>query len=133
MTLNSEQRPEARRRSGLVSGVLLGLVLAALLAVPLVYGFSQQHPDAQAQVSASCDGDCSACSECATCPAATAKGPEVKADKCIGCEKCVRIAPHTFAMNPKTKKAYVKDADGDPPASILKAAKRCPTRAIVVP
>lgn len=56
--------------------------------------------------------------------------PSIIAAKCVGCGKCVKVAPRTFAMNAKTEKAYVKNATGDAAATLAKAAKACPTAAI---
>jgi ferredoxin len=58
--------------------------------------------------------------------------PAVIAAKCVGCGKCVRAAPKTFAMDARTEKAYVKNPTGDSAATIAKAVKVCPTHAIKV-
>lgn len=56
--------------------------------------------------------------------------PSVIAAKCVGCGKCVRAAPKTFAMDVKTEKAIVINPKGDTAAAIAKAVKVCPTHAI---
>lgn len=58
--------------------------------------------------------------------------PSVIAARCVGCGKCVRTAPKTFAVDAKTERAYVKNPTGDTAAAIAKAAKVCPTHAIKV-
>ncbi|MDI9584086.1 MAG: ferredoxin [Acidobacteriota bacterium] len=58
---------------------------------------------------------------------------KVIAAKCTGCGKCVRVATKTFAVNAQTRKAYVKNPTGDPVPIIRKAARVCPTKAIVAP
>ncbi len=78
---------------------------------------------------ASCEGcpyagssDCNAATSC------IAK-PYVDPDKCIGCNKCVRVAPDAFEMDKQTKKAEIKP--GAPAASVAKGAKACPVEAVV--
>ena len=51
-------------------------------------------------------------------------------DKCVGCRRCVKIAPHTFKLDPDTEKAKVVNPEGDPPATINEAIRSCPTEAI---
>ncbi|NSW55002.1 MAG: ferredoxin [Armatimonadetes bacterium] len=63
---------------------------------------------------------------------ATAK-TKVIAAKCTGCGKCVRVATKTFAMDARTRKAYVKNPSGDPVPVIRKAAGICRANAIVAP
>jgi len=80
--------------------------------------------------------NCSACPFAGTdqCPAAAADKaqatdkPYVDTDRCIGCGKCVKVAPDAFAIDRKTSKAYVKG--GAPCASVAKGAKACPVGAV---
>jgi len=71
-----------------------------------------------------------------TPPAAGAETPQgrpkVDAARCVGCGRCARIAKSTFAIDPRTKKAYVKNATGDTDALIRKAAARCRKKAISI-
>ncbi len=50
---------------------------------------------------------------------------------CIGTGDCVRIAPQVFEFDDRLRSA-VKDPNGASPATILKAARKCPTVAITV-
>ena len=132
-TVNTAKRSAMSRRTFLNGALVAGSVLIGLGAVPLATCFSQWGAPVGAETAApgvscsSCDG-----SACADCPlaVATQSKPKVNASKCVGCTKCVRIADKTFAMDPKTEKAYVKNPTGDAPATIAKAAKACPTGAI---
>lgn len=58
--------------------------------------------------------------------------PKVNAAKCVGCGRCTRIAKNTFAIDAKTKKAYVKNATGDADTLIRRAADRCRKKAISI-
>jgi ferredoxin len=60
--------------------------------------------------------------------AEAADKPYVDAAKCIGCNKCVRVAPDAFAMDAKTGKAYVKP--GASAASVTRGEKACPVDAV---
>ena len=70
-----------------------------------------------------------------TLAATTATGAKPKLrvlqDKCVACDKCVRIAPNTFQIDRNTGKAKVVNPRGDPPAKINQAIAACPTEAIV--
>ncbi len=123
----------------------LALIVVALMAAVGV-GYTAYGGD-QARVAAACQSTPEACGHdataCAGCPyAATAaresglgggaeasSTPRVDADKCIGCQKCVRVAPDAFKMNTGTKKAEVKP--GAPAGSIEKGAKACPVDAVI--
>lgn len=50
---------------------------------------------------------------------------------CIGAGTCVQVAEKVFALD-KENKAILVDADGADPATILLAAKVCPTLAISI-
>ena len=77
---------------------------------------------------ASCEGcPYAGTTECPAATSATSK-PYVDQDKCIGCGKCVRVAPDAFEMNTQTKKAEIKP--GAPAASVCKGAKACPVGAV---
>ncbi len=54
--------------------------------------------------------------------------PRVDPSKCIGCTKCVRVAPDAFKMDPSTNKAEVKP--GAPAASVERGATACPVGAV---
>lgn len=56
---------------------------------------------------------------------------EVKRDLCIGAATCVAIAPDVFELDDKMK-AVVKDPKGADDATILEAARSCPTLAIYI-
>lgn len=68
----------------------------------------------------------------------TAPEPPERADiqvyvdqaSCRGCGLCVRMAPRTFRMDPRTGRAVALSNPGDPPATIQMAAARCPVGAI---
>ncbi len=78
---------------------------------------------------ANAGGDCTSCPYAGTdqCPAAAK--PYVDASKCIGCSKCVRVAPEAFEINEQTGKAQIKPAA--PPEAIARGAKACPVDAVV--
>lgn len=54
---------------------------------------------------------------------------EVKRDLCIGAASCLAVAPGVFELDSELK-AIVKDPHGADPATILEAARACPTLAI---
>lgn len=56
---------------------------------------------------------------------------EVKRDICIGAATCVAIAPDVFELDAEMK-SVVKNAHGADDATILEAAKSCPTLAIYI-
>ncbi|MFP3904476.1 MAG: 4Fe-4S domain-containing protein [Armatimonadota bacterium] len=84
---------------------------------------------AEAETAEECTG------ECANCPNAVKDGtqatdtPYVDADKCIGCGRCVRVAPEAFEINSDTAKAEVKD--GAPADMVEKGARACAVDAVV--
>ena len=124
------------RRFGRIFGLLTGLALIAV-AVVAIHG-SQQSAQTPAAVHQqdTCTGDCANCAHSQThaCPPDAADGEEtdtsaVDAEKCIGCVRCVNVAPEAFRMNPETRKAEViDDASAE---SIARGAQACPVDAIV--
>ena len=52
-------------------------------------------------------------------------------DLCAACDVCRETAPGTFEIDALAK-ASVKDPEGDPPETIIKAADNCPMSAITV-
>ena len=56
---------------------------------------------------------------------------EVKRDLCIGAATCVAIAPDVFELDDEMK-AVVKNPKGADHATILEAARSCPTLAIYI-
>ena len=76
---------------------------------------------------------CAACplagtEECASCAAESSK-PHVDTEKCVGCTKCVKVAPEAFEMDAETQKASIKD--GAPKDAIARGAEVCPVGAVV--
>lgn len=51
-------------------------------------------------------------------------------NKCIGCGKCVRVAPNNFEMNTETRKAQVKSTEIINQAEVTRAMEGCPVSAI---
>lgn len=56
---------------------------------------------------------------------------EIKRDICIGAATCSAIAPDVFELDDELK-ARVKNPTGADEATILEAAKSCPTLAIYI-
>lgn len=54
---------------------------------------------------------------------------EVKRDLCIGAASCIAVAPGVFELDNEMK-AIVKDSAAADRATILEAARACPTLAI---
>ena len=130
----SESATPMCRRSFLHGILVAGAVVVGLGAAPLVAcltpgGEATCGGGADTTHGVSCDAE-----TCAECPVQTATGarPVINAAKCVGCTKCVRIAQKTFAMDPRTEKAYVKNPTGDDAATIKKAVQACPTAAITL-
>lgn len=57
---------------------------------------------------------------------------EIVADRCIGSDACVAVAPRTFKIDPETNVATVIDQNGDTEEYIMIAAVDCPPEAIVL-
>ncbi len=118
--------------------LLIGVVAVALVAVAYAaVGRSPAGPAQDTEITAevatvNAGGDCASCPYAGTdkCPAAAAaKKPYVDASKCIGCGKCVRVAPEAFEIDKKTGKAKIKV--GASKAAVARGAKVCPVDAVV--
>ena len=53
-------------------------------------------------------------------------------DLCIGAATCVAVAAKAFALDSDAKSVILSSADSEPEATILDAAKGCPTAAIII-
>ena len=53
-------------------------------------------------------------------------GLRVVPELCRGCGVCVRIAPHTFALDEWSGTAQVVDQHGDPDEAVQAAVAQCP-------
>jgi len=69
------------------------------------------------------------CTDYATPCAAEKSKPYVDTDKCVGCGKCVKVAPQGFEMDESTGKAKIKE--DAPKEAIERGAKACPVSAVV--
>jgi len=56
----------------------------------------------------------------------------VDRDLCIGAATCVAIAPNTFLLDSEAKAIILNTAEADTDATILDAARGCPTAAIII-
>lgn len=56
---------------------------------------------------------------------------EIKRDLCIGAATCVAIAPDVFELDDEMK-AVIKSPTGNDNATIIEAARSCPTLAIFI-
>lgn len=130
---SNDSSPTTCRRSFLHGMLVAGAVVVGLGAAPLV---ACLNTGGAATPAGDNVADCASCgaATCADCPmqAATGTRPVINAAKCVGCTKCVRVAPKTFAMDAATEKAYVKNPTGDTAATIKKAVEVCPTAAITL-
>jgi len=119
--------------------LLIGVVAVALVAVAYAaVGRSTAGPAQATEIAAevataNAGGDCASCPYAGTdkCPAAAAaaKKPYVDASKCIGCGKCVRVAPEAFEIDKKTGKAKIKV--GASKVAVARGAKVCPVDAVI--
>jgi len=119
---------------------VLGVAAAvALVAVTVFATGAINGPDGGTTVVADqphCTGQCASCPLAGTdaCKAATDTAcdahacAQVNADRCIGCGKCVRVAPEAFEINPETGKAEIRD--GAPQDAVERGAQACPVGAI---
>ncbi|PIS40787.1 MAG: ferredoxin [Candidatus Kerfeldbacteria bacterium CG08_land_8_20_14_0_20_43_14] len=55
----------------------------------------------------------------------------VDREKCISAATCIAIAPETFELDGEGK-AVIKNPTGNDEATIIEAAKSCPTQAIII-
>lgn len=129
-------------RHKLTGGVLAALALVAVTVVAATV----PGPGAPATATTPCAGQCSDCVKtCADCPTAAtppcaeAQGcsgggcaaeacATVDAARCIGCGKCVAVAPEAYRMNPQTGRAEIKP--GAPADAIARGARVCPVKAV---
>ena len=123
---------EMSRRLRTIFGVLTGLALISV-AVLAIQGDGQSVPATTVVHSDSpaCTGECATCPHAQSegCPPGTvADGARVDPDKCIGCVRCVNIAPDAFEMNPETRKAEI--VDGASAEDVARGAQACPASAI---
>jgi ferredoxin len=56
---------------------------------------------------------------------------EIKRDLCISAASCVAIAPGVFQLDAESK-VYLVDPKAADEATIIEAAKSCPTQAIII-
>ena len=118
--------------------ILTFLALFALVAVGVM---AVQHGTAPEPIAQSVEG--TACSgDCANCPLAGSESchrgdpgeaeagsqATVDQERCIGCVRCVNVAPEAFEMDPETGKARV--IEGAPAESIEHGARACPVDAV---
>lgn len=121
--------------NGRLRTILIAFAVLALLAIGVVAMQGDTTPGTEAvAVNAggeTCSGDCS------TCPHATAAeggnaeagaAPSVDQTRCVGCVRCVNVAPEAFRMNPETGRAEI--IEGAPSESVERGAKACPVDAI---
>jgi ferredoxin len=117
-----------------IVGVLVGLALIAV-GVVATQSSQQSAPAAVALQEHPCSGECATCPHAAadSCPAvetddAAAETAHVDQDRCIGCVRCVNVAPDAFRINPDTGKAELIDTA--PADAIARGARACPVDAI---
>ncbi len=79
---------------------------------------------------------CAACplagtDQCASSPTAVTdkSAAYVDTSKCIGCSKCVKVAPEAFELDADTGKAEIKDGASE--EAIARGAEACPVGAVV--
>jgi len=116
-----------RRNSWMM--IFVGALLGALAMNGI--NFYENRTSAAADVTYS-EHCTQACAECSlSCPAAQNNTGVLTVDRarCIGCTRCVAIAPKTFAMD-KENKAKVINPQGDKPEIIQRAINSCPKKAI---
>ncbi len=124
-----------------VLSILAGLVLVSVAVIAVQGGTEAPVPEnsgaavvAADETETGCTGDCATCThaESEPCPPHASDDGQtaasVDAARCIGCVRCVNVAPEAFRMNPETRKAEVI-ADA-PAESIARGAQACPVDAI---
>jgi ferredoxin len=124
--------------------VLSFLTGIALISVAVVAIQGNNLPPSEGPASAmvasdeaetGCSGDCATCTHAQTTPCppdavadSQASAAAVDADRCIGCVRCVNVAPEAFRMNPETRKAEI--IAGASAEDIARGAQACPVDAI---
>lgn len=123
-----------KRQVGLVLLLAAFALIAGGVGAYVSQGERETCPVNTAQL-AQCSGECATCpAKCDSTepqPAAGAGTPTVNKRLCNGCEKCVLIAPKTFALDKKGK-AEVINPTGDTPEKIQSAARACRRGAIEI-
>jgi len=109
-------------------GVAIAIGLVVLVG-GLVYAGHMSAGVGDAVACAECGAACTG--QCTDCPLAAEvgeSGAQVDPDKCIGCGRCVQVAPEAYEWNLTTRKAEVKpDA---PPEALVRGAEACPVDAV---
>lgn len=122
--------------------IALGVVTALVLVGVIAMGTQQTTDETTAAVERAAGTEGYA-DQCATCPlrntdecacdsgeCTTGPCAVVDAERCVGCARCVRVAPEAFRMNPETGRAEV--IDGASVEDIERGAQACPVKAISV-
>lgn len=114
----------------LAAAVLVGLTVAAVHQEPMQAGEA-----AVAATATECTHQCATCPLRGTdaCPAGSDTEQAqpcatVDASRCVGCGKCVAVAPEAFEIDPETGKAKIKD--GASQEDIARGIRACPVGAI---
>lgn len=125
-------------RTLLVSVCSIALVVVLLSGVRSTVAAHRNADGAVAGIAAAeCSQSCAdcplagteQCTGCATASGTEQKKPYVDASKCVGCAKCVKVAPEAFEMDKESGKAKIKK---DAPAeAIARGAAVCPVSAVV--
>jgi len=105
---------------------LAALAALALIAVTVVAATGLRPHMAVTEQTSGRVGACADCAE-ATCSAEACAS--VVADRCIGCARCVAVAPEAFRMNAQTGEGEI--TPGAPARAIARGAQACPVGAIV--
>lgn len=121
-------------RSRVMIAIVAGLALIAVTVMAARDVGPRMHGSSVAERS-DCSGQCAGCPLAGTerCPAVK-RGADAEecatviADRCIGCVKCVRVAPEAYRMNPDTNKAEI--IPGAPAEAIARGARACPVNAV---
>lgn len=115
--------------------LIVGVIVAAALVGMAFAAIQSHHGTVSATVSPE-SGEVACGGDCATCPAArrdacseaharrTTEAVSVDPEKCVGCVRCVNVAPDAFWMNPETGKAEVRE--GASAESIALGIEACP-------
>jgi len=121
-------------RTLLVSVCSIALVVVLLSGVRGTVAAHRSADGAVAGIAAAeCEQSCANCplagtEQCSSCASEQSKA-HVDASKCVGCAKCVKVAPEAFEMDKDSGKAKIKK---DAPAeAIARGAAVCPVGAVV--